>query len=347
MSWRTALKNEALVTKTVVRIAFLALLAVACGLGGWQWWQAQKTRLPDGLVVANGRIEADQIDISTKSAGRVREVLVREGDLVAAGQVLAKMDTSELEAQRAKYVADVAYAESARLEAEAQVLQRSAELRLKDAELQRAVTLIERGSGTEQSRDQRLSERDATRAILQAAEAHVVAAKRSVEAAQALVKLIETQIADATLSAPVQGRVLYRLAELGEVISAGGKVLTIVNLAEVYMEVFLPAEQAMRVPLGSQARIVFDGVDIAVPARVSFVSPEAQFTPKQVETRSERDKLMFRVKVRVPPSLVERHIEQVKTGVRGVAYVRLGPTPPEWPDTLQRRFPGDPIDATD
>ena len=124
MSWRTALKNEALVTKTVVRIAFLALLAVACGLGGWQWWQAQKTRLPDGLVVANGRIEADQIDISTKSAGRVREVLVREGDLVAAGQVLAKMDTSELEAQRAKYVADVAYAESARLEAEARAARR-------------------------------------------------------------------------------------------------------------------------------------------------------------------------------------------------------------------------------
>jgi HlyD family secretion protein len=335
------------VTKTVVRIALFALLAVACALGGWQWWEARQARLPDGLVVANGRIEADQIDISSKSAGRVREVLVREGDLVAAGQVLAEMDTSELEAQRAKYVADVTYADTARLEAEAQVLQRSAELRLKEAELQRAVTLIERGSGTEQTRDQRLSERDAAVAVLQAAEAHVVATKRSVEAAQALVKLVETQIADATLRAPVQGRVLYRLAHPGEVVSAGGKVLTIVNLAEVYMEVFLPAEQAMRVPLGSQARIVFDGVDIAVPARVSFVSPEAQFTPKQVETRSERDKLMFRVKVRVPPSLVERYIEQVKTGVRGVAYVRLGPTPPEWPANLQRRFPGDPIDAAD
>ena len=80
---------------------------------------------------------------------------------------------------------------------------------------------------------------------------------------------------------------------------------------------------------------------------MSFVSPEAQFTPKQVETRSERDKLVFRVKLRVPPSLVERHVEQVKTGVRGTGYARLDPNPPEWPEFLQKRFEGDPVDAED
>ena len=137
------------------------------------------------------------------------------------------------------------------------------------------------------------------------------------------------------------GRILYRLARPGEVLAAGGKVLTLVDLSEVYMEIFLPSEQAARLPIGAAARIVPDGADFAVPATVSFVSPEAQFTPKQVETRSEREKLMFRVKVMVPQELVIKHIEKVKTGVRGVAYVRLDDTV-SWPAALESRLPGDP-----
>jgi HlyD family secretion protein len=111
------------------------------------------------------------------------------------------------------------------------------------------------------------------------------------------------------------------------------------------MELYLPSEQIIRLALGSTARIQPDGTDFALPAKVSFVSPEAQFTPKQVETRSERDKLMFRVKLRVPQSFVERHIEHVKTGARGTGYVWLAPGPPEWPAFLQKRLPGDPLDA--
>ena len=106
------------------------------------------------------------------------------------------------------------------------------------------------------------------------------------------------------------------------------------------MEIFLPSQQAVRLSSGSQARIVLDGVNLVIPATVSFASPEAQFTPKPVETRSERDKLMFRVKVMVPRELVIKHIEKVKTGVRGVAYVRLDDTV-SWPAPLEKRFPGD------
>ncbi len=340
-------EKETPVKQSILRIVVIVVVVVASALGGWSWWNGRQARLPDGLVSANGRIEADQVDISTKSAGRVRQVLVREGDLVAQGQPLAQMETTELEAQRAKYLADVTYADSTRLEAEAQVLQRRAALRLAEAGLQRTLSLVAQGHVSEETRDQRQSERDAAQAVLQAAQAHVTATRRSTEAAEAVVRVIEAQIADATLVAPVAGRVLYRLANPGEVLGAGGKVLTIVDLAEVYMEVFLPAEQARQIPLGSQARITFDAVDVAVPARVSFVSPEAQFTPKQVETRSERDQLMFRVKVRVPRSLVERHIEQVKTGVRGVAWLRLGSKTPAWPAALEKRLPGDPVDATE
>ena len=145
---------------------------------------------------------------------------------------------------------------------------------------------------------------------------------------------------DMTLRSTVEGRVLYRLAEEGEVLGNGGKVLTLVNLGDVYMEIYLPAQDAVRVKIGADARIVLDiAPEYAARAKVSFVAPEAQFTPKQVETRSERDKLMFRVKLSVPPERVLPYIERVKTGIRGVGYVRLDDAI-EWPERLDRQLPG-------
>ena len=153
------------------------------------------------------------------------------------------------------------------------------------------------------------------------------------------VKRTEAQIDDATLKSPVTGRVLYRLAEPAEVVALGGKVLTLINLGDVYMEIFLPAQEAARVKIGADARIVLDArPEYAAPAKVSYVSPEAQFTPKQVETRSERDKLMFRVKLQVPNEVVKPYIERIKTGVRGMGYVRLDDTV-AWPEFLEHPFP--------
>ncbi len=333
-------------SKTRIVLVTLAVAAIAA-LGTRYWLLQRQQELPDGLVSSNGRIEADQIDVAAKLGGRVRAVSVREGDLVSPGQVVARVDDAELQALRAKYLADLAGQEASVLEAKAMVLQRRAELALKEADLQRSLQLVKTGAVSQQNRDRAQSERDAAMAILEATEKNVIARERAIEAAKALVDQVDTQIADTVLQMPVQGRVLYRLANPGEVVGAGGKILTIVDLSEIYMEIYLPADQAIRVAVGSQARIQLDGIDFAVPARVSFVSPEAQFTPKQVETRSERDKLVFRVKLRVPPSLVARHIEQVKTGARGTGYVRLGPNPPDWPAALQKRSPGDPLEAVD
>lgn len=331
-------------TKIILLVLILLLVA---GFGVWRWWQGQQSELPEGIVSGNGRIESDQVDITAKSAGRVRELLAKEGDLVAAGQVLVRIDTAELQAERAKYVADQASEQASMLEAKATVAQRRAELALKEENLRRALTVLQTGGISEQSRDEARSERDSAKAVLEAALKSVTASERSIDAAQALIDQIDAQIADTALTTPVKGRVLYKLANTGEVVGAGGKVLTIVDLSEIYMEIYLPLQQAMQVPIGSQARIQFDGVDFAVPAKVSFVSPDAQYTPKQVETRSERDKLVFRVKLRIPPSLIDRHIDMVKTGARGVGYVRLGENPPDWPEFLQQRLEGDPIDAED
>lgn len=294
--------------------------------------------LPKGIVSGNGRIEAIQVDISTRIAGRVRSVAAREGDLVQAGQVVANIDDAQLKAQMLRAEADVASALSLVAQAEASIAQAKAQLILAEQELNRSTQLVDKGHTSREVYDTRLSHRDVAKANLAAAEAMLISRHRAVDAARAGAHEIQTQIDDCVLTSPTVGRVLYRLAEPGEVLGAGGKVLTLVDLAEIFMEIFLPAADAHRLALGSEARIVVDGADFAVPATVTFVSPEAQFTPKQVETASEREKLMFRVKVRVPPELVERHVDFVKTGIRGVAYVRPGLSPPEWPAWLEKRF---------
>jgi HlyD family secretion protein len=132
--------------------------------------------------------------------------------------------------------------------------------------------------------------------------------------------------------------VLYRLAQPGEMLGSGARLLTLVSLEDVYMEFFLPATEAPRVRIGDEARIIPDIMpDSAVPAVVSFVSPQAQFTPKQVETVTERESLMFRIRVRIPAELVAARMDQIKTGVRGVAWVRLAGDDgnlPDWPQGL-------------
>jgi HlyD family secretion protein len=163
-------------------------------------------------------------------------------------------------------------------------------------------------------------------------------AAEQVDVAKANVAKVQTRIDDATLTSPVLGRVLYRVAEPGEVLAAGGKVLTLVNLDDVYMEIFLPSEQAAAIKIGAEARITVDfEPGRAAAGYVSFVSPEAQFTPKAVETKSEREKLMFRVKIQVPHELVLHYIERVKTGVRGVGYVKVKDDA-VWPERLEKNL---------
>src|SRR5690606_18708870 len=146
-------------------------------------------------------------------------------------------------------------------------------------------------------------------------------------------------IDDSALRSPRDGRVQYRVAQLGEVLPAGGRVLNLVDLGDVSMSFFLPTEAAGRVAIGAEARLVLDAApEYVIPAQITYVADVAQFTPRTVETREEREKLMFRIKARIDPELLREHIEQVKTGLPGVAYVRLD-SRLEWPPALQVRLP--------
>lgn len=319
--------------KILIGIAVLCLVGAAAG---YAWWQASRPDGPAAFASGNGRVEGDLVDVATKIAGRVSEVRIQEGDLVDAGDPLAKIDTRSLEAQLANAEANVAAAQSEAEAARAMIDLRDADLIFAQRELERATTLLDRGFGTEEEVERRRAARDTARAELAAARANLTAAERKIDAASAQVREMTTQIEDALIAAPVRGRVLYRLAEPGEVLSSGGRVATLVDLSRVYMEIFLPTEQAARVAIGADSRIALDGLDLVVPAQVSFVSPDAQFTPETVETEDVRADLMFRVRLRVDQALIEENIDYVKTGMRGVAHIRLaGSEDRLWPDSLR------------
>ena len=291
----------------------------------------QDDGLPEGIAVGNGRVEAVQVDISTKLPARVAEVLVAEGDLVEIGQVVARMDVAQLEAQLLRAEAQINSSLAEVTAAEAQVLVARSELSFADKRLRRTEELLARGSASVEAHDIDVTQRNVTQAGVAGAEAALAARRKGVDAARAVAAEIASQIEDAELVSPVFGRVLYRLAEPGEVLGTGGKIVTLIDYEDVFMEIFLPAPQAHLVNIGAEARIKLDIWDFGIPARVSFVSPESQFTPKQVETPSERDKLMFRIKLRADEELIRHNVERVKAGLRGVAYVHLdGFPPPDW-----------------
>jgi HlyD family secretion protein len=315
-------------------IALVALVVV--GLVGFRYWKARQSPLPPGIASGNGRLEAKLVDVAAKEPLRVKDILVDEGALVLPGQVLCHLDTVTLQAQLAEAKEAVLAAQERLAFSNASINKQRSEIELADIEVKRSTNLVAEGAGSQRELDVRNTRLKTTKATLAEAYAMLATSKQQVKVAQANGDTIQTRIEDATLRSPVTGRVLYRLAEPGEVLGPGGKALTLVNLDDVYMEIFLPSEQAAKVKIGAEGRITVDyDPTHAIPAFVSFVSPEAQFTPKQVETKSERDKLMFRVKLQVPKELASRYLDSIKTGVRGVGYVKLDPNA-EWPAKLQK-----------
>ncbi|MCC7283020.1 MAG: HlyD family efflux transporter periplasmic adaptor subunit [Acetobacteraceae bacterium] len=312
----------------------LALAATATAGGGW-WWQQLQSRLPAGIASGNGRLEAEQVDVATRFAGRMVEILVGEGALVAEDQVVARMDTGEIEAQLRQAEAEVRRNREAVAEAQAQTAQRQAELELVGRNLYRTLQLAAEGHVSHQRVDQERMQQLTAQAGAEAALRRADAAREAVDAAVAAADRIREQMQQATLRAPRAGRVQYRLAQAGEVLPAGGKVLTLLDLTDVSMAIFLPTAEAGRIAIGAPARVLLDAVPgLAVPARVSFVAAQAQFTPRQVETRSEREKLMYRVRVQLPPALLRRYEAQVKVGLTGAAYVPIAPGI-AWPAALE------------
>lgn len=316
-----------------VWIVLLLLLGGGVG-GGFYWWNLQQFHLPAGFAYGNGRLEADPIDIDTKFAGRIAQVLVDEGDRVKAGQTVARMDTRDLEASLRSLIAQKAQTEHSLEEVRSLVIQQKTQVVLAQQELARTQALVTRGFATRELLDQRRQTLDGANAALTAANQRVNEAEHAVAVVTHNIELYQVNIADNTLVAPKDGRIEYRIANVGEVLPVGGKVYTMLDLSYVYMDIYLPTIDAGRAAVGDEVRIVLDAFpQFALPGRVTYIATEAQFTPKAVETRSERDKLMFRIRARIDPALLKRHVAEIRTGLPGLTYVRLD-SKAEWPPAL-------------
>lgn len=349
----TTLKNK------LIPVVIVAVLALA-GWYAWEWFADGSKN--DAFIGSNGRIEATEVDVATKMAGRVGDILVEEGAFVKAGQVLATMQVQTLEAQLREAKAQRQQAVNAVVSAEAQLAMRQsdktaliAQVRRAEAELNaakrrlaRSETLVKEGATSTQTLDDDRARTESAEASVAAAQAQVasadssiaaartqiVGAQSQVEAVDATLERIQAEIDDSQLKAPRDGRVQFRVVQPGEVLGAGGRVLNMIDLSDVYMTFFLPTEAAGRLALGSEVRIVLDAApDYVIPAKVSFIASSAQFTPKTVETASERQKLMFRVRAKIDRELLLKHLEHVKTGLPGEAWVRLDSSQ-EWPARL-------------
>ncbi len=321
--------------KRWARAAVLLLLLAAGGVGGFYYWRSLQSGLPAGIAFGNGRLESDEIDIATKFAGRIAELRADEGDMVTQGQIVARMDTSDLEASLAKSQSLLEESRRSLQEAKANLEAQQAQATLASQELDRTTQLVKRGFATYELLDQRREASNAAQGALAAARERVAEAERAIDAAVHDAEFYRVNIADNSLRAPKEGRIQYRIANVGEVLPAGGRVFTMLDISYVYMDIYLPTLDAGKTKIGADARITLDAVPgVAVPAKVSFVATQAQFTPKTVETKDERDKLMFRVRLKIDPDLLRAHAQSVRSGLPGLGYVKTDAAV-AWPEKLQ------------
>jgi HlyD family secretion protein len=317
------------------RAVVVPLVALAAAGGVTAWFFLSKPALPAGFAAGNGRLEANQIFVSSKYPGRIAEVLVNEGDTVEPGQVIARMDTSALEAQLREAEAQIRSAQDARRVAQAQINVRRADYDFAAKQDVRSRALVPKGAVSQREAEMDHASALAAKSQVVSAEAQEVQARQQIDAAAATADRLRAEIKDAVLISPIRGRIETRLAETGEVLPAGGRVYSVNDLSDVYMYVYLPESVTGKVPLGSEARIVLDAApQYPIRAFVSFVSPMAQFTPKTVETAEERHNLTFRVKLQIPRERLRQYEPLVKSGLPGMGYVRWA-TDKQWPEKLQ------------
>ncbi|WP_455001454.1 HlyD family secretion protein [Cardiobacterium hominis] len=348
------------------KVLLAVLLAAAAGGGWWLYQQQESTVLPDFVFHSNGRLELNRLDVASLYPGRVERVLVAEGDAVKANEVLVELSSAQSSGQLAaaqaatlraaelvqRARAGVTQAQQAVARADAEIAayrqqQKVAKLELDNAKQMRREDLV---SASELAKRQADFERatasvkaaQAARAEAQAAvaqgQAAVAEAEAGVKQATAQADTAASADADMAIRSPLTARVEYRLVEPGTVIGAGSRVISLLDPADVSMNVFLPNATVGGLRVGDEARLVLDGIDAVFPAQVSFIASEAQFTPKAVETADEREKLVFRVKLKVPADVAQRYDRLLKGGMTGDGYVRRDSTQ-AWPLALEVRLP--------
>jgi HlyD family secretion protein len=278
-------------------------------------------KAPQGnAIAAAGHVEATDVHVAAKVGGRLQRFTLQEGDPVTLGQVLAEVDTTDtrLSVAQARADRDQAAAElDLRLagsrkedigEAASQVSSAQADLEGAQKDLDRMQALLDRGSGTAKSRDDAKTRRDMAAARVRGARQalartrsgsrpqEIAEARAKLASAEARVATLAQQIKDATVSSPLAGVVTEKVAQQGELLQAGSPLCVITDLANAWLTVYVVETDLGRIRLGQPATVVTDAGQRR-GGRITYISSEAEFTPKNVQTRDERVKLVYKVKV--------------------------------------------------
>jgi len=297
---------------TLALPAMIAVLAIGCSKS-----------VDTGAIQASGHIEATEIRLAAKVGGRLLEAPFEEGNTITTGELVARLETVDAEHQLAQARANAEAADAqlrlllagSRAEdlrrAEDQMAQAQAELDAARRDLDRLSGLADRGSATEKSRDDAATRMEIAERAVAAARAQldklvagprrqeIEAARAQRASAEAMVAAVEQQITDATVLAPTDGVVTTRVAEPGEILPPGATIAVLTDLARPWLTVWIDEPSLSQVILGQQVTVLVDGSDRTFEGTVSFISPVAEFTPKNVQTPDERAKLVFRVKVQL------------------------------------------------
>jgi HlyD family secretion protein len=283
----------------VILAVGLLLVAALAAFGVWRLFFAPPA-LPPGVIAVSGRIEGDDAAVSAKTSGRIREITVREGDRVEPGGVIAVLDDEQIRAREQQAEAAVRQAEARLAAAEAQLAQAEASHAQAKWDRDAFTTLFERGLIAEQQARQAQNNERTQAAMVVAAQRQVGAAQADAERSRALLEEARADRKDLQVVAPFGGTVATRTAEPGEVVTAGTPIVTLVNLAEVYLRAFVPEGQIGRVRVGQPARVYLDSAPTTpIDAFVSRIDPEASFTPENTYFREERVKQVVGVKLRL------------------------------------------------
>lgn len=309
--------------KAPAKITLIAASALVLIGGAYAWHHQQEAnRIPDGIIYGNGRLEFTRVDVAVKYPGRIISLTAHEGDSVTAGQVLAQEDTGTVLAQRAQAQAQLDRAGSSAQRAMAELTARQSALRLAQDELRHAQTMRRQNLISDMEVTQRRTQVETSQSAVAATTAAVQEAQHAQAGATAQVQQIQSILDDMTIHAPVAGRIEYRVVETGSVLAPGGRVYAMLDPVDPYMTLFFPTKAISGLKTGDEARIKFDGLDQPVAATVSFIDTQAQFTPKYVETATEREQLMYRVKLRVTAAEQKRLGSVLKAGMTGNGYIR-------------------------
>ena len=322
--------------KKIIIALLVAIVVIAAGLYAYR--QHNAGRLPAGLAHSNGRLELNRLDIASLYPGRIKAMPVDEGSIVKEGDVLAELSSDTSESRVAAAKAQKQRAQESTARADAEIRSYEQQLKVAQLELDNALNMRREDLVSDSEVRKRRASRDSAAASVQAAKAARAESLAAVNAAGAQESEATSANQDMTIRSPKAGLVEYRIAEIGSVIAAGSKVVGLLDPADVSMNIFLPNRQMSRLKVGGEARIVLDGINAVFPARVAFIATDAQFTPKAVETQTERDKLMFKVKLKIPEATALQYQGLLKGGMTGNGYVRMDEQT-QWPSELTVKLP--------